>query len=186
MRSASSLCFASKVRYMHAHQDIITPLYHQLLGSCDNLPLSSFPLLSRPFWDSSAICSNIFRASKGQGFSDDDADLAVLINKTVQEVSSNRAKGKVQSAIYNLIRSRFHSCDLFKTIINRCNKYLSITLNSNEIDFLQVFSVANALGSQVGYSLLKTVIGAWITNRRIQSNERPCIFCGLGQDSCNT
>jgi len=176
MRSASSLCFAAKVRYMHVHHEVITPLYLQLLNACDCLPLSSFGLLSPSFWDSPAICANIYQASKGQGFSDDDAELASLISKTIQEVSSHRAKGKVQSAIYNLTRSRFHSCDLFKTLINRCNKYLSITLNSNEIDFLHVFSVANALGSQVGYSLLKTILGAWITNRRIQSTERPCIF----------
>ena len=113
MRCASSLCFAAKVRYMHAHHEIITPLYLELLHACDYLPLSSFDLLSPSFWDSPAICANIYKASKGQGFSDDDAELANLIKRTVQALSSSRAKDKVQSAVYNLTRSRFHSSQKF-------------------------------------------------------------------------
>ena len=33
------------------------------------------------------------------------------------------------------------------------------------------------MGSQVAFSLLKTLLGAWITNRRTQSSARKCIFC---------
>eukprot|EP00973_Karenia_brevis_P001950 266102-Karenia_brevis.AAC.1 len=67
LKSATALCLSSKIRYMHTHSDIIHPLYLELLGSCDDLPLSSFPSLSRPFWDSPAICSTLYRAAQGQG-----------------------------------------------------------------------------------------------------------------------
>ena len=70
---------------------------------------------------------------------------------------------------------------LINTIKKRCLKYFSADPNS--IDFLQVFSIANALGTQVSFSMLKTVLGAWITHRRVQAEPRPCIFCGRGEDS---
>ena len=46
-----------------------------------------------------------------------------------------------------------------------------------------MFSIPNALGNQVGFSILKTVLGAWITYRRVQAEPRPCIFCGREEDS---
>ena len=36
---------------------------------------------------------------------------------------------------------------------------------------------------QIAFSIIKTCLGGWLTNRRIQSLHRPCIFCGREQDS---
>ena len=157
---------------MHAHNELITSLYHRLVGSCDDIPLSSFVFLSRPFWDSPAICSSLFLATSVQGGLEEDAnELENAITQAVAELKWFKPDSKIQGTVYNLIRSRFHACDLISTMQRRCSKYFSIDACS--IDFLQVFSVANALGSQDGFSMLKTVLGAWITNRRIQAESRP-------------
>ena len=115
------------------------------------------------------------------GLEDDTSEVEIAISQAIAEIRRFRPNGKIQGAVYNLIRDRFHACDLTHTMQRRCVKYFSIDARS--IDFLQVFSIANALGAQVGFSMFKTLLGAWITNRRIQSDVRPCIFYGMEQDS---
>ena len=95
---------------MHAHNELITSLYHRLVGSCDEVPLSSFSCLSRPFWDSPAICSSLSRATSVQGGREEDAsELENAIAQAIAELKRFKPDGKIQGTVYNLIRSRFHA-----------------------------------------------------------------------------
>ena len=48
---------------------------------------------------------------------------------------------------------------------------------------MQFFLLASKMEAQIAFSLLKTTLGGWITNRRIQRDHRCCIFCQGDGDS---
>ena len=131
LKSAAALCSASKVRYLHSHRDLISTMFHRLFGSCDHIPLSDFSNFSRSFWDSPAICATIFKAnSVPYGAGDDAGELETAINSAITEIQRFRPNGKIQGAVYNIIRDRFHACNLIHTMQRRCSKYFSIDAHS--------------------------------------------------------
>ena len=176
------MCASSLIRYIHKHTSLIHPLYIQLLDSCNDLPLSSLPSLARSFWDSPAIVSNLVNTSKGQGLNDkDEIELAELISSVTDAIEAEN--GKIQKGVYFLLRDRLHQADLYTTIAKRCTKYFVANDDYIAVDWAAIFAVAVNLGSQVAFSYLKTILGAWVTSRRIQHPSRKCIFCHSEEDS---
>ena len=51
------------------------------------------------------------------------------------------------------------------------------------LTFYKFFPLPTRLHHRLDFPCSKPLLGAWITNRRIQAESRPCIFCGLEQDS---
>eukprot|EP00973_Karenia_brevis_P050553 7017723-Karenia_brevis.AAC.1 len=95
LTSASALCTASKIRYLHAHNDLIRGQYLQLLDSCNDLPLTCLPTLSRPFWDSPALVSVLVQTARGEDLEDDQAaQFASLISDTLHEIDHNAIGSK--------------------------------------------------------------------------------------------
>ena len=103
---------------------------------------------------------------------------ASIIASAVDAASSRSLS--VQKYVYHTLAQRFNHTDMLTTLVKRTTKYLSEDSDGrsfDEIDFHQVFFLANQLGHQVTVAVLKTLLGAWVTNRRVQSCPRHCIFC---------
>ena len=186
MTSAKALCFPSKVGYTHKHKHIIFPLYAQLLDSCECLPLSTLPNMSRAFFDSPALVSTLVQTYKGQRVDDDDEDsFAEIIQQVIDE--TEREQGKLQRNIYSLVRDRFHQSDLANTFKRRCNKYLSChAYNYTSLDWPAIFSVARCLGAQIAFSPLKTTLGSWITVGEVSQIIDLAFFVASKRTHCST
>ena len=82
----------------------------------------------------------------------------------------------------------FLKCPLRPTLLRRCSEYLSTDLFPSssfaQVDPFQIFHISNLMGNQISVALLKTLLGSWITARRVQATSRHCIFCKhRGEDS---
>ena len=135
-----------------------------------------------PLYGSPAIASTLFLSSQGHGVDDDHEDeVARVIQNAID--AAHATLGKVQREVYHGLRSHLYPSTLQDTLIWRCCKYFPSDCDYSQIDFSASFQIACKLGSQVAFSLLKTLLGAWITHRRVQLNPRLCIFCQRESDS---
>ena len=56
--------------------------------------------------------------------------------------------------------------------------WCDVPTSFSDVDFASVFQLSNMMGHQISISILKTLLGAWITSRRTQNSVCACIFCG--------
>ena len=88
---------------------------------------------------------------------------------------------RVRKHVYNILSQHLLNLSLRPTFMRRCNKYLATDIFPgsafSSVDYFQVFHLANQMGNQTRIAYLKTLLGGWVTFRRVQSALRPCIFC---------
>ena len=182
MQSMHVLHASIKARYYAKHRSFVNNLFHQLIESLEHLPLALREHMARPFWDSPAIVCNIYNGARGLDIQADGTFLH-LIDSAIAR--ANDSDHKIQRAVYTELMQVAHSSDLLATIHRRACKYLASDdpFPANDIDWTSVLSSSAGLGSQVACSVLKTLIGDWLTARRLQAAKRLCPFCCQEEDS---
>ena len=186
MRSLDITFTSTKARFLNANSSLIHLLHRDLLNSIDDLPLASASSLSRAFWSDEPIILNISNGSTSCALDHSLSEDVALITSAVSAAVA--ANSKVQRNVYQVLAENFLKTPLRPTLLRRCAKYLSTDLFPSssfaQVDFFQIFHISNLMGSQVSVALLKTILGGWITARRVQTTARHCIFCKYsGEDS---
>ena len=131
-------------------------------------------LLTRSFWQGDPIFLCILQGSERCTLDRSLEEDHVLISSAV--AAAVAADAKVQKHVYKVLSDFFFNCPLQPTLIRRCSKYLSSDLflfsSFVLVDFFQVFHISSLMGNQIRIVLLKTLLGGWITARRIQASAR--------------
>ena len=128
------------------------------------------------------VC-NIINGSRGLDIdSDGDSKFSNIINSAILHACENRLK--IQHEVVRAITPVFHASDLQSTFARRACKYLFVEeLPVQMPNWSNVMQLSSMMGPQVACSVFKTLIGGWISNRRIQSPMRHCIFCNSAADA---
>eukprot|EP00973_Karenia_brevis_P032260 4447094-Karenia_brevis.AAC.1 len=176
MVSVHVLSTASKSRFVHKHHVLIHELHRALMGSVADLPLSCMSNVSRSFWKWPPLVCTILEAASGLEFEDQE-----IVDVLRQAVDGADASGEgVQRSVYRALVCHIHDLSVHSLLIKRCCKYFPCeAINYQRVDWPLVFQIATAMSQHVSCCLFKTLSGAWLTTRRLQSAVKPCLFCKL-------
>ena len=185
-RSLDIIFTATKARFFNAKFSFIQRLHKDLLNWIDDLPLACASRLSRTFWSDGPIVLNILNGSSQCALDPSLSEDSDLIGSAVSAAVA--ANAKVQRHVYRVLAENFSNCPLRPTLLRRCSEYLSSDLfpssSFSQVDYFKIFHISNLMGNQIRVAYLKTLLGSWITARRIQTTSRYCIFCrNCGEDS---
>ena len=156
---------------MNANFPLIQRLHRDLLNSIDDLPPASAHRLSRAFWSDDPIILNILQGSSHCALDTSFAEDNDLIGSAVSAAVT--ANAKVQRHVYRVLADNFLKCPLRPTLIRRCSKYLSTDLfpasSCAQNNFFDVSHIANLMSNQIRIASSKTLLGGWLTARRLQA-----------------
>ena len=180
MNSLAVLFTASKARFMNKHSELVNVSISELANTLDDLPLVGVDRRARIFWGWPPIAVSIRDGAKGLELA--DPSIQSIINSSVADAAA--AGAGVQRAVYRNVYTFLHSGSLVPLLVKRCEKYLQEdNFCYTSVCWSDCFHLAHSMSGHVAVVLLKTVTGAWITNRRTQAPARFCIFCNQCEDS---
>ena len=142
------------------------PKFAQLWVSADSLRLLDINNMCRSFWSFPPLICNIINVAKPH--------LQHIVEPSL----------KIQKQVYSAVFSATFLQNLSGVFNRRCSKYFyNDGLTYDDVKWSDVFHICHKIGHQFIVTIFKTLTGAWLTHRRVQSTPRCCIFCQCAEDS---
>eukprot|EP00973_Karenia_brevis_P012098 1642494-Karenia_brevis.AAC.1 len=183
-RSIEVTAYASKIRLMHALGPAFGRILDLLDGALWDWPLAGLRGRCPRFWDHDAFAIQMF-----DSLSDDWAPgwVSGLVRQVKGVVRESRVlpKPRIQKHVYNFALSAYIGDGIQRLLDRRFCQYFGCGALPPGLVWSEVFAM---LGSHhLKFQLLRTVLGGWITSRRISGGfgaHRQCIFqCSDCDDS---